>query len=297
MKHLHWSTVPKLRWHMYGTTLAHALSFWLASLDELFMWSLKGSFESKTIPTSSLLFSDMVVLSSLLALTLSFPENSICFFLLFVFMSLKSNHWRKTSEKYFVGYMLIEKNLEELTIGDKYINKRVLLPSEFHTPNDVFLLNNMLRKKKYLAKLCWASHYFLAFEKLCKIKNCWQGILSSAFRIWLFNINIWDMRQCIHHFFHVVRNQTSKKKNLLELIKRRSKVHDENMSRDCALKLAQWLTFFENYKSIKIWLLLVYKNTGNNFLLSFSTEFIQIQKRYYLDQMSVLTWRLLVISS
>ena len=49
--------------------------------------------------------------------------------------------------------MLIEKNLEELTIGDKYINKRVLFPSEFHTPNDVFLRNNMLRKKKYLAKL------------------------------------------------------------------------------------------------------------------------------------------------
>ena len=30
-----------------------------------------------------------------------------------------------------------------------------------------------------------------------------------------------------------------KEKNLLELIKRRSKVHEENLSRDCALKLDQ----------------------------------------------------------
>lgn len=142
----------------------------------------------------------------------------------------------------------------------------------------MFLRNNTLRKKKYLVKLCWASHYFLAFEKLWKIKNCWQGILSSAFRIWLLNINIWDMRQCIHHFFHVVRSQTSKKKNLLELIKRRSRVHEENLSRDCALKLDQWLTFFENYKSIKFDYFLFTKIPGMIFSRQFPLSLFKFKR-------------------
>ena len=41
------------------------------------MWSSKESFESKIIPSNSFVFSDMIVWSSILALTLSFPENSI----------------------------------------------------------------------------------------------------------------------------------------------------------------------------------------------------------------------------
>ena len=69
--------------HMYVASLANMLSFWL---KRLFMWSSKGSFESKIIPSSSFLLSDMMVWSLILALTLSFPENSIWLFPLFIYM-------------------------------------------------------------------------------------------------------------------------------------------------------------------------------------------------------------------
>ena len=44
----------------------------------------------------------------------------------------------------------------------------------------------------------------------------------------------------------------------LELIKRRSKVQEQNMSCERALNLDQWKTFSGNYKSMIVWLWLVY---------------------------------------
>ena len=49
-----------------------------------------------------------------------------------------------------------------------------------------------------------------------------------------------------------MRNQTSNKKILLELIKRRSIIYEKNMSRERALNFDQPRTFSENYKSIKV---------------------------------------------
>ena len=72
--------------HMYEAVLANALSFWLAFLQRLFMWSSKESFKSKIIPSSSFLFSDIKVWPTILALTLSFPENSTWLFPLFIFV-------------------------------------------------------------------------------------------------------------------------------------------------------------------------------------------------------------------
>ena len=88
-------------------------------------------------------------------------------------------------------------------------------------------------------------------------------------------------------------------KCLLKLIKRRSKVQEKNMSFARALNFDQGKTFSENYKSIRVWVWVVYKFTENNCCLQLSTDFIQTQKRYStsLDKISNLTWKLFIISS
>ena len=69
----------------------------------------KESFESKVIPSSSSLFSHMMVWLSILAIMLPFPENSIWLFPLFIFMLLKSNLVKKNFGKvlYFFYYLNI----------------------------------------------------------------------------------------------------------------------------------------------------------------------------------------------
>ena len=88
-------------------------------------------------------------------------------------------------------------------------------------------------------------------------------------------------------------------KYLLELIKRRSKVQEKNMSCERALNFDQWKTFSENYKPMRVWLWLVYKFTENYYPSRLFSEFIQTQKRYPTspDKICILTWKLLVISS
>ena len=85
----------------------------------------------------------------------------------------------------------------------------------------------------------------------------------------------------------------------LELIKRRSKVQEKNMSCERALNFDQWKTFSENYKPMRVWLWLVNKFTENCQIYRLFSEFIQTQKRYptSLDKIRILTWKLLVISS
>ena len=108
------------------------------------------------------------------------------------------------------------------------------------------------------------------------------------------------------YFFGVMRNklhwttasETSNTK-YLELIKRRSKVQEKNMSCERALNFDQWKTFSENYKPMIVWLWLVYKFTENCQIYRLFSEFIQTKKRYptSLDKIRILTRKLLVISS
>ena len=88
-------------------------------------------------------------------------------------------------------------------------------------------------------------------------------------------------------------------KYLLEIIKRRSKVQEKNMLCERALNFHQWKKISKNYKPITVWLWLVYKFTENNCCLRLLFEFIQTQKRHptSLEKISILTWKLLVISS
>ena len=96
--------------------------------------------------------------------------------------------------------------------------------------------------------------------------------------------------------FLFIENQVSKKKHLLELIKRKSKVYGKNKER--TFSFDQLKAFSENYKSMRVWLWLVYNITEDNRCLCLFTEFIQTQNRYLasLEKTSILTWRLLVIS-
>ena len=108
------------------------------------------------------------------------------------------------------------------------------------------------------------------------------------------------------YFFGVMRNklhwttasETSNTK-YLELIKRRSKVQEKNMSCERALNFDQWKTFSENYKPMRVWFWLVYKFTENYCRSWLFSEFIQTQKRYptSLDKIRKLIWKLLIISS
>ena len=88
-------------------------------------------------------------------------------------------------------------------------------------------------------------------------------------------------------------------KYLQEFTKRRSKVPEKNMSCEHVLNCNQWNIFSENYKPIRVWFWFVYKFIKNNCRLRLFSEFIQTHKRYptSLDKKSILTWKLLVISS
>ena len=97
-------------------------------------------------------------------------------------------------------------------------------------------------------------------------------ISASACRIAIF---------CLRYFFDVVRNQTSNKNiYLLELIKKRSKVREKNMSHKRDLNFDRWKAPFENYMPIKVWFRIVYKITKNICRSRLLTKFVQTQKRY-----------------
>ena len=147
--------------------------------------------------------------------------------------------------------------------------------------------------------LCWSLFVVLNMAKFLRaliLKNIWlRQLLKMCSWNWeklkfirsfnftlkksllIFNINIrnkskylvftsWLISQevCIHiqYFFGVARNKLANTK-YLELIKRRSKVQENNMSCERALNFDQWKTFSENYKPMRVWLWLVYKFTEN----------------------------------
>ena len=84
-----------------------------------------------------------------------------------------------------------------------------------------------------------------------------------------------------------------------ELIERRSKVQEKNMSCGHTLNFDQLKTFSENYKPMRVWFWFVYKFTENYCHSWLFSEFIQTQKRYLtsLNKICILTWKLLVITS
>ena len=159
-----------------------------------------------------------------------------------------------------------------------------------------------------LTFLCWnlVSLFIIHSEQFRFIRNSiiwnarwhllYQEIESLSFPIdisWLVSHEV-----CIHvqYFFDVVRN---KLELLNVLIKRRSKVHEKNMSCERTSIFHQWKTFSENYKPMRVWFWLVYKFTENFCPSWLFSEFIQTQKRYptSLDKIPTLTWKLLVIWS
>ena len=121
------------------------------------------------------------------------------------------------------------------------------------------------------------------------VKNVCLFISFLLFRGWF------ALEFCIYiqDFFDVVRNK------LPDLIKRRSKVQEKNMSCERALDFDQWKTFSENYRSMRVWLWLVYKCTENYCRLQHFFEFIQTQNRYPTSRykINILNWKLLVTSS
>ena len=76
----------------------------------------------------------------------------------------------------------------------------------------------------------------------------------------------------------------------MELIKRRLKVQEKNMSRELALSFDQRKTFSENYKPMRVLLWIVYKFTKNYCRLQLFSRFIQSQKNYStsLDKIHIL---------
>ena len=84
-------------------------------------------------------------------------------------------------------------------------------------------------------------------------------------------------------FLRCNENYTSKSKYLLELIKRRSKVQENNLSCERSLYFDQWKTFSETYKPMKVWLWLIYGE-----LLSLAT-FLRVHSN--LEEVSYLSWQ------
>ena len=113
---------------------------------------------------------------------------------------------------------------------------------------------------------------------------------------WLVSFGVCIDIQC---FYNVVKNKLQNINIIPELIKRRSTIQEKNMSCECTLNFGQWKTFSENYKPIRILLWFVYKFTKKYCRLQLFSKLIQTQKKYptSLDKISIITWKLLFISS
>ena len=75
--------------------------------------------------------------------------------------------------------------------------------------------------------------------------------------------------------------ETSSRKYLLQFIKRRSKVYQNNMSRQKTLKSNQSILFSQNYMQIRLLLWLADNITDSSCIFQLFTMFIQTQKRYF----------------
>ena len=155
--------------------------------------------------------------------------------------------------------------------------------------------------------LCWSLFLILSIAKflrapilknICEpllLKMCswnWEKLFIRSFNFTLkngfFHDNMIGISWLVSHkvgsdiqyFFGVVRNS-----------KRRSKVQEKNMSCERVLNFDQLKTFYENCKTMRVWLWFVYIFTVNYWRLRLFSEFIQTQKRYptSLDKIRILT--------
>ena len=96
---------------------------------------------------------------------------------------------------------------------------------------------------------------------------------------------------CSHTIFLWCGEKLNPITKYLDLIRKKSKVQETNMSYKHALNFDQWKIFSENYKPMKVWLWLVYKIIENYCRSWLSSEFIQTQKSHLIsiDKMHLLT--------
>ena len=101
--------------------------------------------------------------------------------------------------------------------------------------------------------------------------SCWYGSLTLHEKIFQHEYQRL-VKMCIYlYLFHkwfplgfvFTYSVSFMYKYLLNLIKRKLKVQEENISCQRALNFHQWKTFSKNYKAIRVWLWPVYKFTGS----------------------------------
>ena len=119
-------------------------------------------------------------------------------------------------------------------------------------------------KKQVFSTSILETSWWLVFHDWFPMKFVFTYNISL---VW-WEINLWT-----------TASETSNTK-YLELIKRRSKVQEKNMSCERALNFDQWKTFSENYEPMRVWLWFVYKFTENYCRSRLFSEFIPTRKRY-----------------
>ena len=100
------------------------------------------------------------------------------------------------------------------------------------------------------------------------ISFCFYFMVDFLWSLYLHTIFLWCGKKQIPN---------NKKIFILELMKRRSRVQEKNMSCECALNFDQWKTFSENCKPMRVWVWLVYIFTEDYCRLQLFSEFIQTQ--------------------
>ena len=104
-----------------------------------------------------------------------------------------------------------------------------------------------------------------------KLKNFDEEVLIQVkIYIPLFLFHYLFPLEYTYRFLWWSQKSDLKQKYLVELIKRRSKFYEKNMSRDCASNFDQWKRFSGNYEPIRDWFWFVNKITAKRLsLLSF----------------------------
>ena len=113
-----------------------------------------------------------------------------------------------------------------------------------------------------LLKMCswnWEELQFIRSFTFTLKNRYFEHHYQKQVKIYVFTSWLVSFGVCIYmqYFFDVMRNK------LPELIKRRSKIQEINMSCERVLNFDQWKTFSENYNPIRVRLWLVYKFTEN----------------------------------
>ena len=160
-------------------------------------------------------------------------------------------------------------NITWLLLTEKYLCWSVILILSFVKFLRAPILKNICDRQ--LLKMCsWD------WEKCFHIfKNLFKGVLilhlKNRFFQHQYQKQVYDRYFMIGFswslYSHTIFLRCGEKSTLitkyLELIKRRSKVQEKNMSCERALNFDQWKTFSENYKPMRIWFWSVYKFTEN----------------------------------